>query len=164
MDPFISEIRIMSFGFAPNGWAQCEGQLLPVAQNGQLFSLLGNMYGGDGVNNFALPDLRGRIPMQVGNGHVLAERGGEQEHTLNINETPAHTHQAYGTPTAGDSPIPAGNFLGGATSLYASLTNSTTLPPATVANLTGSQPHQNMQPYLALNFCIALTGVYPPQS
>jgi microcystin-dependent protein len=160
-EPFLSEIKLMSFGFAPKGWAQCNGQLLPINQNQALFSLLGTTYGGDGRTTFALPNLQGRIPVHQGNSHSLGEAGGEQAHTLSVNETPVHTHTAYATTSAGDSPIPAGNFLGGADNFYAPLANSTALHPSTISNAGGGQAHDNMQPYLALNFCIALQGIFP---
>src|SRR5512132_2673131 len=117
-EPFLSEIRIMSFVFAPKGWALCNGQLLPINQNQGLFSLLGTTFGGDGRVNFALPDLRGRVPIHVGSGHTLGERGGEQAHTLSIAELPTHTHSAQVSPTNGDSPSPANNVLGGALNTY----------------------------------------------
>jgi microcystin-dependent protein len=160
-DPFLSEIRLMSFGFAPRGWAFCNGQIMAISQNQALFELIGNTYGGDGQSTFALPNLQARIPMHLGNGHNLAEAGGEQAHTLTLAETPTHSHQAYGTTTAGDSPIPAGNYLGGASNMYGPLTNPTTLDPSTVASNSGGQAHINMQPYMVLNFCIAITGVFP---
>src|SRR6476646_4045640 len=110
-EPFLSEVRIMSFVFAPKGWALCDGQLLPINQNQALFSLLGTTFGGDGRVNFGLPDLRGRTPIHVGSGHTLGERGGEQTHTLSISELPQHTHSAMGTTIAGDTPVPTGNVL-----------------------------------------------------
>src|ERR687892_1052241 len=110
-EPFLSEIRIFSFNFPPKGWAFCNGQLLPINQNQALFSLLGTTYGGDGRVNFALPDLRARVPMHEGSGHTLGERGGEQAHTLTVTELPAHTHAANAAANAGDTPIPTGNYL-----------------------------------------------------
>jgi microcystin-dependent protein len=163
-EPFLSEIKIMSFGFAPRGWAQCNGQLMSITQNQALFSLLGTRYGGDGRTNFALPDLQARVPMHTGNGHVLAEAGGEQAHTLTTAEVPPHTHVAYGAAAAGDSPVPAGNYLGGAANVYGALANATQLDPSAVTSAGGSQPHDNMQPYLVLNFCIALQGIFPSRS
>jgi microcystin-dependent protein len=160
----LSEIRIMSFGFAPKGWAQCNGQLMPISQNQALFSLLGTTYGGDGRINFGLPNLQARAPMHLGNGHTLGELGGEQAHTLSISEIPVHTHTAVATTTLGDSPIPTGNYLGGADNMYGPATTLTSLLPATVGNTGGSQPHNNMQPYLVLNFCIALQGIFPSQN
>jgi microcystin-dependent protein len=166
-EPFLSEIRIMSFVFAPKGWALCNGQLLPINQNQGLFSLLGTTFGGDGRVNFALPDLRGRTPIHVGSGHTLGEKGGEQAHTTSIAELPTHTHVASGTSTAADQPTPGGNLLGTVdltaftTSLYAPAANLVAMAPGTVANTGGSQAHLNMQPFLTLNFCIALQGIFP---
>jgi microcystin-dependent protein len=161
-EPFLSEVRIMSFVFAPKGWALCNGQLLPINQNQALFSLLGTTFGGDGRVNFALPDLRGRTPIHVGSGHTLGERGGEQAHTLSIAEIPTHTHVVNGSGTAtGGSATPNNNFLGGANNAYHDPSNLTTLTPATITNVGGSQAHLNMQPFLTLSFCIALQGIFP---
>jgi microcystin-dependent protein len=161
-EPFLSEIRIMSFNFAPKGWALCNGQLLPINQNQGLFSLLGTTYGGDGRVNFGLPNLQGRTPIHDGNGHTLGEVGGEQAHTLSIAEVPTHTHTATGTNTNGTAIIPTGNLLAGTSpQLYTTPQNLSTLNSATIANVGGSQAHQNMQPFLALTFCIALQGIFP---
>lgn len=161
-EPFLSEIRLMSFVFAPKGWAPCNGQLLPINQNQALFSLLGTTYGGDGRVNFALPDLRGRAPIHVGSGHTLGERGGEQAHTLSIAELPTHTHVASGTSATGTTPSPAGNVLADSPSqLYADPTQLTSLAAGSVTNTGGSQAHLNMQPFLTLSFCIALQGIFP---
>ncbi len=167
-EPFLSEIKIMSFVFAPKGWALCNGQLLPINQNQPLFSLLGTTYGGDGRVNFALPDLQGRNPMHMGSGHTLGERGGEGAHTLSISEIPVHVHilkasdlnttQAAGS--AGNSwaqssqnpyETTAGNAAGA-------------MAPGVLANVGGSQAHQNTQPFLTLSFCIALQGIFPSQT
>lgn len=160
-EPFLSEIRIMSFGFAPKGWALCNGQLLPINQNQALFSLLGTTFGGDGRVNFALPDLRARAPIHVGSGHTLGERGGEQAHTLSIAEIPTHTHvlQASGSNAATNSPT--GAVLANATAVYHAPTSLTSLSPSSVTNTGGSQAHLNMQPFLTLNFSIALQGIFP---
>jgi microcystin-dependent protein len=162
-EPFLSEIRLMSFGFAPRGWALCNGQLLPINQNQALFSLLGTTFGGDGRVNFGLPDLRGRVPIHVGSGHTLGERGGEQAHTLSISEIPTHTHVLNGTSNAGTQILPAGNLL--ATNnipLYHTAdSNLAAMSPAAIANVGGSQAHLNMQPFLTLSFCIALQGIFP---
>jgi microcystin-dependent protein len=164
-EPFLSEIKIMSFGFPPKGWALCDGQLLPINQNQALFSLLGTTYGGDGRVNFGLPDLQGRAPMHMGNGHTLGERGGEQAHTLSISEIPTHVHIASGTTaSANASPIPTGNLFGPADNVYGPAQNLTSLTPATIASVGGSQAHLNMQPFLTLNFCIALQGIFPSQN
>jgi microcystin-dependent protein len=163
-EPFLSEIRIMSFAFAPKGWAQCNGQLLPINQNQALFSLLGTTYGGDGRVNFALPDLRGRTPIHEGSGHTLGERGGEQAHTLTIAELPTHTHIAQNSPTNANSPIAANNVLAAANNLYSQATNLISLDPSTITSVGGSQAHLNMQPFLTLTFCIALQGIFPSQN
>ncbi|MEQ1862392.1 MAG: tail fiber protein [Chthoniobacteraceae bacterium] len=161
-EPFLSEIRIMSFVFPPKGWALCDGQLLMIAQNQALFSLLGTNYGGNGITNFGLPDLRARTPIHVGGTHVLGERGGEQGHTLSIAELPTHTHVANGSNTSGTAIVAAGNLLAGtATQLYTAPQNLVALNAATLANAGGGQAHQNMQPFLTLSFCIALQGIFP---
>lgn len=161
-EPFLSEIRIMSFAFAPRGWALCNGQLLPINQNQALFSLLGTTFGGDGRVNFALPDSRGRTPIHVGSGHTLGERGGEQAHTLSIAELPTHTHVASATTATGNIPVPTANILADSPSqLYAAPTNLVSLQPGSIANTGGSQAHLNMQPFLTLSFCIALQGIFP---
>ena len=160
-EPFLSEIRIMSFNFPPKGWAFCNGQLLPINQNQALFALLGTTYGGNGQTTFALPDLRARTPVHVGGGHVLGERAGEAAHTLLSAELPAHTHVlnagSGGTATAN----PAGALLGPVNNLYHDPASLTTMSPSSVTSTGGSQPHQNTQPYLTLSFCIALQGIFP---
>jgi microcystin-dependent protein len=160
-EPFLSEIRIMSFVFPPKGWALCNGQLLPINQNQALFSLLGTTFGGDGRVNFGLPDIRGRVPIHVGSGHTLGERGGEQAHTLSISEIPTHTHTAGANSGNATTPIPTNNLLGAANNLYAAPTNLTSLGPTMLTNTGGSQAHLNMQPFLVLSFCIALQGIFP---
>jgi microcystin-dependent protein len=164
-EPFLSEIRIMSFGFPPKGWAFCDGQLLPINQNQALFSLLGTTYGGDGRVNFGLPDLRGRASMHMGNGHTLGERGGEQAHTLSISEVPTHTHTLQASATPGNTPISTNNVLSSAQGqLFGPAANLTSLTPGTVTNVGGSQAHLNLQPFLTLTFCIALQGIFPSQT
>jgi microcystin-dependent protein len=163
-EPFLSEIRIFSFGFAPQGWALCNGQLLPINQNQALFSLLGTTYGGDGRVNFGLPDLQGRVPMHMGDGHTLGERGGEQAHTLSISEIPTHVHTLNGFSDNGDTPIAAANLLAGASALYGAAQSLTSLIPGTVTNAGSRQAHLNMQPFLTLNFSIALQGIFPSQT
>jgi len=163
-EPFLSEIRIMSFNYAPQGWATCDGQLLPINQNQALFSLLGTTFGGDGRVNFALPDLRSRVPIHVGQGHTLGERGGEQAHTLSIAELPTHTHVLNGTSAAAATLIPTANLLATSAStdpLYGNSTALVAMGPPSIANAGGSQAHLNMQPFLTLTFCIALIGIFP---
>lgn len=162
-EPFLSEIRIMSFGFPPKGWALCNGQLLPINQNQGLFSLLGTTFGGDGRVNFALPDLRGRTPIHVGGSHTLGERGGEQAHTLSITELPQHAHVLSASNNTSGATNNPGNalFTDSPSQLYGPATNLTTLTPATVTNTGGAQAHLNMQPFLTLSFCIALQGIFP---
>ena len=165
-EPFLSEIRIMSFVFAPKGWALCNGQLLPINQNQGLFSLLGTTFGGDGRVNFALPDLRARTPIHVGSGHTLGERGGEPAHTLSIAELPEHVHVVNATTTqataATNGPSPSvmlaqSNF----SMLYGPPTNLNAMAANAVSNVGGSQAHLNLQPFLTLSFCIALQGIFP---
>jgi microcystin-dependent protein len=164
-EPFLAEIRIMSFGFPPKGWALCNGQLLPINQNQALFSLLGTTYGGDGRVNFALPNLQGQVPIHMGSGHTLGERGGEQAHTLSISELPTHTHAVGASSLAqGGTASPSGSVLGGANNAYHPPTNLTALNPASLLNVGGSQAHLNMQPFLVLNFSIALQGIFPSQT
>ena len=160
-EPFLSEIRIMSFNFPPKGWAFCNGQLLPINQNQALFSLLGTMYGGNGQTNFALPNLRGRAPIHKGSGHTLGETGGQTAHTLTISEMPQHVHIAQGQPLAGSQLSPVNALLSQASNVYRTADNLISLHPGTIATVGGSQAHQNMQPFLALNFCIALQGIFP---
>ncbi len=161
-EPFLSEIRIMSFVFPPKGWALCDGQLLPINQNQALFSLLGTTFGGDGRVNFGLPDLRGRTPIHVGSGHTLGERGGEQAHTLSIAEIPQHTHVLNATSANGTVNTPTGNVYGKTLQLtYSGPTQLVATSPSTVTNVGGSQAHLNMQPFLTLSFCIALQGIFP---
>jgi microcystin-dependent protein len=161
-EPFLSEIRIMSFNFAPKGWAMCNGQLLPINQNQALFSLLGTTFGGNGQTNFALPDIRGRAPIHEGSGHTLGEKGGEQAHTLTIAEMPLHTHQMNGsTVNEGGTDNPTNNFLGSANNLYHTPASLTAMNPGTIGNSGGSQAHLNMQPFLTLTFSIALQGIFP---
>jgi microcystin-dependent protein len=165
-EPFLSEIRIMSFGFAPKGWALCNGQLLPINQNQALFSLLGTTFGGDGRVNFALPNLQGRTPVHVGNGHSLGEPGGEPAHTLSIPELTTHTHVLNGSSSTGTQQIPVGNlFAVTANQLYHGADASlVALAPGTISSVGGSQAHLNMQPFLTLNFCIALQGIFPSRN
>jgi microcystin-dependent protein len=160
-EPFLSEIRIMSFEFAPKGWAQCNGQLLPINQNQALFSLLGTTFGGDGRVNFALPDLRGRTPIHVGSGHTLGERGGEQAHTIASGELPLHTHPFNASQANANVPTPANATFGTSNNMYAAPGNLTSVHPQTIASVGGGQAHLNLQPLLTLSFCIALQGIFP---
>jgi len=163
--PFLSEIKIVSFNFPPKGWALCNGQLLPINQNQALFSLLGTTYGGDGQTNFALPNLRGRLPIHVGNGHTLGETAGQTSHTVTIQELPAHNHLLNATSTAAGTNIPDNTtVLGVVNNTYTAAANLTGLVPSEIGNAGGSQPHNNMMPYLTLNFIIALQGIFPSQN
>src|SRR4051794_11547802 len=163
-EPFLAEIRIMGFDFAPSGWAACDGQLLPIDQNPALYQLLGTTFGGDGESTFALPDARGRTPIHADEHHDIGERGGEREHTLSSAETPAHAHAVAASSAAtGGTSTPVGRFLGGASDMYHEPASPTPLSAATVEAAGGSQAHGNMQPFLALGFYIALDGVFPSQ-
>ena len=168
-NPFLSEIRIMSFGFAPKGWALCNGQLLPINQNQALFSLLGTTYGGDGRVNFGLPDFRGRVPIHMGAGYTEGQRGGEENHTLSQPEMPAHIHQATADGKAGDANAfnPNNSYLANTApiQMYSSgSANMVPMYPQMISSIGGSQPHTNQQPYLTLSFCIALQGIFPSQN
>ena len=178
-EPFLSEIRLFSFNFPPKGWAFANGQLLPINQNQALFSLLGTTYGGNGQTNFALPNLQGRTPIHVGNGHILGEAAGATSVTLNIQQLPTHTHVVNARtdvvlPDPGPQD-PTGKFYAkpqvavqggntGPANLYATAASLQTLSPSAVSNVGGSQPHNNMMPYLVINFCIALQGIFPSRS
>ena len=161
--PFLSEIRIVSFNFAPRGWALCNGQLLPINQNQALFSLLGTTYGGDGRVNFALPDLRSRIPIHFGN-HILGERSGEESHTLIASEMPSHTHTFSASNATPNQGTPAGNMWASNTGAYSNASPDSSMNPASISNIGGNQPHTNLQPYLVLNFIIALVGIFPSRN
>ena len=169
-DPFVAEIRIFPFNFAPKGWAFCNGQLLPLSQNTALFSLLGTTYGGNGKSNFALPDLQGRAPMHPGQGpglslHDLGETGGSETVTLLESEIPAHAHTLNASLLPADSPNPTGAFTAAPASdnIYGVANNLVSMAPEALAPAGGDQPHNNMQPYLTFYFCIALQGVFPPR-
>lgn len=164
--PFLSEIKIVSFNFAPKGWALCNGQLMPINQNQALFALLGTTYGGDGRVNFGLPNLQGRIPVHMGSGFTLGEKAGEVAHTLNISELPAHTHTPTGSSTnPPTAPGAAGNlWTANNASPYAAASDGSVMNPAGILPTGGSQPHDNMSPYLVLNFVIALQGIFPSQN
>jgi len=172
-DPFVAEVRIFPFNFAPKGWAFCDGQILPLSQNTALFSLLGTTYGGDGRSNFALPNLQGNAPMHPGQGpglslHDLGETGGSDTVTLLESEIPGHGHPLQASNQPGEDPAPGGELLGRSVgaSLYQTATGSNLVQMAdeALAPAGGDQPHNNLQPYLTLNFCIAMQGVYPPRT
>jgi len=169
-DPFVAEIRIFPFNFAPKGWAFCDGQILPISQNTALFSLLGTTYGGDGKSNFALPNMQGNAPMHPGQGpglslHDLGEVGGSQTVTLLQSEMPVHTHSLMAqTIDQGDNRIPSPTLNLGNTQMYHAGPSTAQMNPLAVSLAGGDQPHNNMQPFLTLNFCIALQGVFPPRS
>ena len=168
-DPFLSEIRIFSFVFAPKGWATCDGQLLPINQNQALFSLLGTTYGGDGRVNFGLPDLRSRVPFHTGNGHTLGERGGEASHTLVTPEMAAHNHSVACSAQSGTlalatkptAPAQHNTWAISTQNPYKGASDGSAMNATSITNGGGGQPHENMQPYLVINFCIALQGIFP---
>jgi microcystin-dependent protein len=163
--PFMSEVKIISWNFAPKGWAFCNGQLLPINQNQALFSLLGTFYGGDGRTTFALPDLRGGTAIHQGSGFTIGQKGGEEFHTLNQSEMPQHLHPMSGISQDGTVQIPTGAFLGAAGAQpYHGATNLVAMDPASITSVGGSQPHENRQPFLVLNFIIALQGVFPSRN
>ncbi len=165
-EPFLSEIRIMSFNFAPKGWAMCNGQLLPINQNQALFSLLGTTYGGNGQTNFGLPNLQGRTPISSGQGFTLGQAGGEPAHTLTQSEMPTHLHFAQATSVAAAAVIPTNSTVVGQPpfEIYRPPSNLGAMSAGTIGNVGGSQAHLNMQPFLVLNFCIALQGIFPSQN
>lgn len=170
-EPFLAEIRIVGFNFAPRGWALCDGQILPINQNQSLFSLLGTNYGGDGRTTFALPDLRSRVPIHVGQAdggtlHQLGRKGGEETHTLSVTEMPQHMHTVQASSSGADTDTPAGNILAASARMYRN-PNGTSLVPMhsnTFLNTGGGQAHENMQPYIVVNFCIALQGLFPSRN
>jgi microcystin-dependent protein len=164
-EPFLSEIKIISFNFPPKGWAFCNGQLMAINQNQALFSLLGTTFGGNGQTNFALPNLQGCVPFHQGPGFTLGQRGGETAHTLSISEMPQHVHQAVGSSSTASSPSPSDNLCcQNGSSSYSSATADGAMNPACIANVGGSQAHNNMSPYLVLNFIIALQGIFPTRN
>lgn len=169
--PFLSEIRMFSFIFAPKGWALCNGQFLPINQNQALFSLLGTTYGGNGQTTFALPDLRGRTPFHMGSGFTEGQAAGSEAVTLNIQQLPTHTHSITGnTAVVGASnnstvATPTGNFWANSgKNVFATGQPNSAMSPATVTNIGGSQPHNNLSPFLVINFCIALLGAFPSRN
>lgn len=165
-EPFMGELRLMSFVHPPKGWALCDGQMLPINQNQALFSLLGTTYGGNGQTTFALPDLRGRVPIHVGNGHTLGERGGRESETLTVAQLPTHHHELSASPSAGTQATPEANLLASAPNAYrpGGAPDAAVLAASSVSSTGGSQAHQNMQPFLTLSWCIALVGIFPSQN
>ena len=165
--PFMAELKLVSFNFAPKGWTMCNGQLLPINQNQAIFSLLGTTFGGDGRQTFGLPDLRGRTPVYVGDGLVLGERGGEYAHTVNMAEMPQHTHFLNCVNATSNTNAPLNNYLANTTGnlgVYGPASSLVTMFPADVSNVGGSQPHQNQSPYLVMNWIIALQGIFPSRN
>ncbi|BCG69819.1 tail Collar domain-containing protein [Mesorhizobium sp. 113-1-2] len=161
--PYVGEVRMFAGNFAPAGWMFCEGQLLPISENETLFQLIGTTYGGDGESTFALPDLRGRLPLHQGNGFVLAETGGAEEITLTTQQIPAHSHPFLGNIGNGSQASPQGNVLASSTlvKLYALETADAVMATSAISSVGGSQPHTNFQPYLCVNFIISLFGIFP---
>jgi microcystin-dependent protein len=161
--PYVGEIRMFAGNFAPAGWMFCEGQLLPISENETLFQLIGTTYGGDGESTFALPDLRGRLPIHQGNGFILAETGGAEEITLTVQQIPAHSHPALASTNASTAPTPANNLMGKSTQIdaFINAVPSTALSPSSISSVGGSQPHTNFQPYLCVDFIISLFGIFP---
>ena len=159
----MGELRLFAFGQAPIGWAQCNGQFLPINQNQALFSLLGTTYGGNGQTTFALPDLRGRIAMHADN-HTQGEMGGEQAHTLTQGEMPQHLHFLQASAIDGTTVVPTGNLLANFNNGYRAASNMIAVNPGSVSNVGGSQAHENMSPYIVVNFCIALQGIFPSRN
>jgi microcystin-dependent protein len=164
--PYIGEIRMFGGNFAPAGWMMCEGQLLPISENDTLFNLIGTTYGGDGQSTFALPDLRGRVPVHQGSGSILAQTGGAETITLTVNQIPAHTHPFLASTNVSQDTSPAGKTVGqsGSALLYIQDTTDTNLNAAAITAVGGSQPHSNFQPYLCINFIISLFGIFPSPS
>jgi|SRR5215470_8738861 len=166
--PYVGEIRMFAGNFAPAGWMFCEGQLLPISEYETLFNLIGTTYGGDGQSTFALPDLRGRIPLHQGNGFTLAETGGAETITLTVSQIPAHSHAALGTANPGTTTSPSAqtmsNLAGATNSAYGQDAPKSTLSPSSITSTGGSQPHNNFQPYLCIDFIISLFGIFPSQT
>ncbi len=163
--PFLSEIQIFAFNFAPIGWAPCSGQLLPINQNQALFALLGTTYGGNGQTTFALPDLRGRVPLHIGNGFDQGQQSGSESHTLTTLEMPSHTHIAIASTAAANQSSPVGNtWASGAAASPFKNTNNAIMNAAAFGNTGGNQPHENRMPYLVMNYCIALEGIFPSRN
>ena len=164
-DPYLSEIQIFAFDFAPRGWAQCSGQVLPIAQNQALFSLLGTTYGGNGQTTFALPDLRGRVPLHTGIGFAQGQTGGEEVHTLTVQEIPSHTHAVTASSATANETSPVGNIWAkGDTAPPYKNTSNAAMNAGAMGYSGGNQPHENRMPYLAINYCISLQGIFPSRN
>jgi microcystin-dependent protein len=164
--PYVGEIRMFAGNFAPAGWMFCEGQVLPISENETLFQLIGTTYGGDGQSTFALPDLRGRIPIHQGNGFILAETGGAEENTLTVNQIPAHSHPMLATTDAASTAAPGGSVtlaraVAATITPYGSDNPSGNMSPQMIGSIGGSQPHSNFQPYICINYIISLFGIFP---
>jgi microcystin-dependent protein len=164
--PYISELRLVSFGFAPRGWALANGQILPINQNQALFSVVGTFYGGNGIANFAVPNLQGRVPIHMGKGFSLSQNGGEASHTLSVSEIPSHGHSLQGVNANQNSGNPANGFLAntGNQTFYAPPNNLVPMFSGDISSIGGSQPHANQSPYLVMNWIIALQGIFPTQN
>lgn len=161
--PYVGEIRMFAGNFAPAGWMFCEGQLLPISENETLFQLIGTTYGGDGQSTFALPDLRGRIPIHLGNGFILAETGGAEEITLTVQQIPAHSHPLLASASPGTTAAPQNGVLAKTTTGFLYINENTTgnMAASAIGSVGGSQPHTNFQPYLCVNFIVSLFGIFP---
>jgi microcystin-dependent protein len=164
--PYVGEVRMFAGNFAPAGWAFCDGQLLPISENDVLFNLIGTSYGGDGQSTFALPDLRGRLPIHQGSGFVPAQAGGAEQITLTVNQMPAHSHPLLASTGPGNANTPGGNVTAesAAVKIYYADQPTVALNPAAINATGGSQPHSNLQPYLCINFIISLFGIFPSQT
>jgi microcystin-dependent protein len=163
--PYVGEIRMVGFNFAPNGWAFCNGQLIPITTNETLFNLIGTTYGGDGQSTFALPNLQSRVPIHIGSGYTLAQMAGEESVTLTTSQMPAHSHVPLANSGPGTQTSPANGFWAASTATpYSATSPSAGMAGSAVGNAGGNQPHDNMLPYLAINFIISLYGIYPSQT
>lgn len=163
-DPYLAEIRVVSFSYAPKGWALCNGQLLPINQNQALFSLLGTTYGGNGQTTFALPDFRGRVPLHYGNSWTLGQSAGQEFHTITLSEMPTHTHLLRASSAPADTRVPTNNYWASMSGAYSSGAANTLMRTTDIGSTGGSQPHENRMPFLTLTFIIALQGIFPSRS
>ncbi|MFD1175043.1 phage tail protein [Paenibacillus puldeungensis] len=163
-EPYLAEIRLFPIGYTPKGWAPCEGQLLQINTNQALFALLGTAYGGNGTSTFALPNLRGRVPIHTSTSHFLGQAGGEENHTLTLNEIPAHSHQVSASANPPVAVAPAGNAWANQPNQFGSASSIVKMDISAISSAGNSAAHPNMQPFLALQFCIAITGIFPPRS